>query len=248
MSEGKGQRILVAEDDGGVRVGLVANLELEGYEVVEAHDGAHALELLDGQRFDLVLSDVVMPKANGVEVLRGLRQRAPETPLVLVSAFVSESLVNAAVNEGLYAMLYKPVGMQTVLRTVGRALARRPVLIVDDAEEYAASLAANLRALGMLVETAHDGESALAVAAQCGVDGCVLDLLLPPPGGIELCRQLKQLYPDIDVIGVTGASDANLLRSIAREGVPVCLRKPFDVSALLLALVKARSKNGQIAS
>ncbi len=243
----KPPRILVAEDDGGVRVGLVANLELEGYEVIEAQDGSRALELLDEHRFDLVISDVVMPKANGVEVLRGLRVRWPETPLVLISAFVSESLIAAAVSEGLYAMLYKPVGMQTVLRTVGRALARRPLLVVDDAEEYATSLAANLRALGMFVETAFDGDSALAAAERHGVDACILDLMLPPAGGIELCRQLRRQDPQMDIIGITGASDPNLLRSIAREGVTTCLRKPFDVTSLLTALVKARS-NGCVAS
>jgi DNA-binding NtrC family response regulator len=239
-------RILVAEDDGGVRVGLVANLELEGYEVVEAQDGGRALELLDEQRFDLVISDVVMPKANGVEVLRGLRVRWPETPLVLVSAFVSETLIAAAVSDGLYAMLYKPVGMQTVLRTVGRALARRPLLVVDDAEEYAVSLAASLRLLGMQVETAFDGPSALAAAERAGVDACILDLMLPPAGGVELCRQLRKRDPQMDIIGITGGSDPNLLRGIAREGVTTCLRKPFDVNSLLAALVKARSSGDPV--
>jgi two-component system response regulator HydG len=241
-------RILVAEDDGGVRVSLVANLELEGYEVTEAQDGSRALELLDAQRFDLVISDVAMPKVNGVDLLRGLRLRWPETPLVLISAFVSEPLIAAAENLGLYAMLYKPVGMQTVLRTVGRALARRPLLVVDDAEEYATSLAENLRALGMSVETAFDGVSALAAAERHGVDACILDLMLPPAGGIELCRQLLRHDPEIDIIGITGASDPSLYRGIAEEGVSACLRKPFDVNSLLKALVKARSNGGAASS
>ncbi|MEP7052572.1 MAG: response regulator, partial [Pseudomonadota bacterium] len=56
-------KILVADDDDGVRAGLVANLELEGYSVSEARDGAEAMWLLGGQTFDLVVSDVVMPVA-----------------------------------------------------------------------------------------------------------------------------------------------------------------------------------------
>jgi AmiR/NasT family two-component response regulator len=48
----------------------------------------------------------------------------------------------------------------------------------------------------------------------------------------------------MDIIGITGASDPNLLRNIAREGVNTCLRKPFDVNSLLTALVKARSSGG----
>jgi len=56
-----------------------------------------------------------------------------------------------------------------------------------------------------------------------------------------VCRALQKLDREIDIIGITGSSDPNLLRSITREGVPVCLRKPFDVRDLLFALVKARS-------
>lgn len=238
---GGAPRILVADDDGGVRTSLAANLQVEGYDVVEASDGRHALELIREQAFDLVLSDVVMPDVNGVEVLKGVKALSPRTPVVLISAFVSESLVTTAVGEGLYAMLYKPVGIPQVLRIVVRALTRRALLVVDDAEPYLQSLAASLRALGLVVETALDGDQALEYARQNGVDACVLDLMLPPPGGIEVCRGLRQLDREMDIIGITGSSDPALLRGITREGVPICLRKPFDVRDLLFALVKARS-------
>ncbi|HEY3494104.1 MAG TPA: response regulator [Polyangiaceae bacterium] len=238
---GAAPRILVADDDGGVRTSLAANLQLEGYDVVEASDGKHALALLREQTFDLVLSDVVMPEVNGVEVLKGAKALSPQTPVVLISAFVSESLVNTAVAEGLYAMLYKPVGIPQVLRIVVRALTRRALLVVDDAAPYLESLAASLRSLGIVVETALDGQQALEYARQNGVDACVLDLMLPAPGGIEICRDLRKLDREMDIIGITGSSDPALLRSITREGVPVCLRKPFEVRDLLFALVKARS-------
>src|SRR5450432_2250422 len=81
-------KILVADDDDGVRAGLVANLELDGYQVVEARDGAEAIVLLDQQQFDLIISDVVMPLATGVDVLAAVRQRQLDTPFILISAFV----------------------------------------------------------------------------------------------------------------------------------------------------------------
>jgi two-component system, NtrC family, response regulator HydG len=68
-------KLLVADDDEGVRAGLVANLELDGYQVVEARDGAEAIQLLDQQAFDLIISDVVMPLATGVDVLSAVRKR-----------------------------------------------------------------------------------------------------------------------------------------------------------------------------
>src|SRR6202012_2793365 len=101
-------KILVADDDDGVRAGLVANLELEGYDVTEARDGAEAMRVIAEQPFDLIVSDVVMPAATGVEVLSALRKQRLDTPLILISAFVSEALVTRALGDGLFAMMYKP--------------------------------------------------------------------------------------------------------------------------------------------
>ncbi|HEV8245492.1 MAG TPA: response regulator, partial [Polyangiaceae bacterium] len=235
-----GAKILVADDDDGVRAGLAANLEVEGYQVVEAVDGGQALALIREQRFDLVISDVVMPVANGVEVLEYLKLESPETPLVLISAFVSETMVSRAVSRGLYTMLYKPVGMGDVLRIVDRALARRALLIVDDAEPYLASLSAALRSVGMLVEAAADGPSALAYAGQNRVDVCILDLVMSAPDGVETCQALRSIDRDMDIIAITGSSDPELVRRITRHGVAACLRKPFEINDLLSAIVKAR--------
>ena len=66
-------RILIAEDDPHIRLGLVATLESEGYEVVAASDGAQALKLYPQSRYDLVVLDVMMPRASGYDVCRELR-------------------------------------------------------------------------------------------------------------------------------------------------------------------------------
>ncbi|HWZ93530.1 MAG TPA: response regulator, partial [Polyangiaceae bacterium] len=157
-------RILVADDDNGVRAGLVANLELEGYHVVEAEDGARAIAQLEAHSFDLVISDVVMPNATGVDVLSALRRRGLDTPLILISAFVSEELVAQALGEGLFAMLYKPFAMERILEVVARAVKHNAVLLVDDTQSYLLSLASALRSVGMRVETCSDGNSAVAFA------------------------------------------------------------------------------------
>ena len=141
-------KILVADDDEGVRVGLVANLELEGYEVAEARDGAEAIKLIRANSYDLIVSDVVMPSATGVEVLSAVRQQHLDTPFILISAFVSEDLVTRALGDGLFAMLYKPFAMDRILEVVARALKRNVVLIVDDTHAYVSSLAEALRSVG----------------------------------------------------------------------------------------------------
>lgn len=234
-------KILVADDDEGVRVGLVANLELEGYEVAEARDGAEALELIQANSFDLIVSDVVMPSATGVEVLAAVRQQHLDTPFILISAFVSEDLVTRALGDGLFAMLYKPFAMDRILEVVARALRRNVVLIVDDMRAYVSSLADALRSVGMRVETCEDGPSAVEFARNNVVDVCVLDLVMQPLDGIATCEQLQMVNDRMDIIAITGLASNEQVRGIARRGVATCLRKPFDVRELLSAIARVRA-------
>ncbi|MEO7034149.1 MAG: response regulator [Polyangiaceae bacterium] len=234
-------RILVADDDDGVRAGLVANLELEGYEVFEARDGAEAIRLIAAQSYDLIVSDVVMPAATGVEVLSAVRKQHLDTPFVLISAFVSEELVSRALGDGLFAMLYKPFAMDRILEVVARALKRNVVLLVDDTRSYVASLASALRSVGMRVEAREDGPSALEFARSNTVDVCVLDLVMQPLDGLQTCEALQEINARMDIIAITGLASNEQVRGMARRGVATCLRKPFDLRELLTAIARVRA-------
>jgi len=234
-------KILVADDDEGVRVGLAANLELEGYEVAEARDGAEAIALIGASSYDLIVSDAVMPSATGVEVLSALRHRGLDTPFILISAFVSEELVTRALSDGLFAMLYKPFAMDRILEVVARALRRNVVLIVDDTHAYVASLVDALRSVGMRVETREDGPSAVEFARKHVVDVCVLDLVMQPRSWVETCEQLQTVNDRMDIIAITSLATNEQIRGIARRGVVTCLRKPFDVRELLAAIARVRA-------
>ncbi|MES1176415.1 MAG: response regulator [Myxococcales bacterium] len=234
-------KILVADDDDGVRAGLVANLELEGYDVSEAHDGAEAIQMIAGKAYDLIVSDLVMPSATGVEVLSAVRRQHLDTPFILVSAFVSEELVVKALGDGLFAMLYKPFAMDRILEVVARALRRNVVLIVDDTRSYVASLASALRSVGIRVETCCDGPSAVEFAQAHTVDVCVLDLVMQPLDGVQTCDALQQVNDRMDIIAITGLATNEQVRGMARRGVATCLRKPFDVRELLTAIARVRA-------
>ena len=79
-------RILVVEDDLSILTGVSMNLQYEGYEVLQAQDGARGLEMALTDRPDLVVLDVMMPRLNGYEVLRELRSRGVRTPVLVLSA------------------------------------------------------------------------------------------------------------------------------------------------------------------
>src|SRR5215471_5622216 len=106
--EGKA-RILVAEDDDLTRELLVKVLRRDGYAVDEAGDGGEALEQLAQQPFDLVLSDIQMARAGGMELLERVRHVAPETPVILITAFVEPGAAMDAIAKGAADYLAKPV-------------------------------------------------------------------------------------------------------------------------------------------
>ncbi len=117
-------RILIAEDDRDIRLGLTATLESEGYDVTAAADGAQALKLFPQQKFDLVVLDVMMPKASGYDVCRDLRAGGARVPVLFLTAKGEEIDKVVGLKLGGDDYVTKPFGVQELLARV-EALLRR---------------------------------------------------------------------------------------------------------------------------
>mgnify|MGYP000288820658 CR=1 FL=1 len=118
--------ILVADDEPIVRRYVARVLREAGYLVREAADGAEAFELvrLDARLFDAVLSDVVMPRVNGIELLQRLAHIEPGLPVVLMSGFGIEQLAARGISVPC-GVLPKPFGPDLLLDEIGRCLRKR---------------------------------------------------------------------------------------------------------------------------
>jgi CheY-like chemotaxis protein len=79
------KRILVVDDESVTRKNVSDSLREQGYEVSEAEDGLHALELLDTDRFELVISDILMPRLNGFSILESIRTVSPPPRVLLMT-------------------------------------------------------------------------------------------------------------------------------------------------------------------
>jgi DNA-binding response OmpR family regulator len=117
-------RILIAEDDSNIRLGLVATLESEGYDVVPAADGAQALKLAAQSAFALAILDVMMPKVSGYDVCRELRARGDRIPVMMLTAKGEEIDKVVGLKLGADDYVTKPFGVQELLARV-EALLRR---------------------------------------------------------------------------------------------------------------------------
>lgn len=117
-------KILIAEDDPNIRLGLVATLESDGYAVTAAADGAQALRMFPQEKFDLVLLDIMMPKASGYDVCRELRARGARTPVLFLTAKGEEIDKVVGLKLGADDYVTKPFGVHELLARV-EALLRR---------------------------------------------------------------------------------------------------------------------------
>lgn len=118
-------RLLVADDDAGVRSFLALTLRRDGHEVSEAADGSIALRKLRDERFDLVLSDLRMPGADGMEVVRFLHEHSPEVAVIVLTAHAEVKTAVEAMRLGAFDFLQKPLESPQALRDLVRqALAR----------------------------------------------------------------------------------------------------------------------------
>ena len=114
-------KILVMDDDEGVRRGIGKVLVRAGHEVIEAPDGRVALALLKDEPPDLVICDLFMPEMDGVEVLRELRRDYPDLPVVAISGGAYQGkvqLLDVAKGLGAVAVLKKPFQLQQLLGVV----------------------------------------------------------------------------------------------------------------------------------
>src|SRR5690348_7915146 len=101
-------RILVAEDDDLTRELLVKVLRREGYSVVDVVDGAEAIERLARDSFELVLSDIQMARASGLEILEQVTRSGVDTPVVLITAYAEPGAAMDAIARGAADYLAKP--------------------------------------------------------------------------------------------------------------------------------------------
>jgi CheY-like chemotaxis protein len=115
--------ILVVEDDRSNRELISKFLCQEGYVVVEASDGAIALEILQTLTFDLVITDFVLPKLNGVKFVERLHALQPRTPIILITGYLS-AISGYRLLEDVAEILTKPFALKDLRSALQRLLCK----------------------------------------------------------------------------------------------------------------------------
>jgi len=119
--------VLVVDDDRGHSRALAKTFERAGYRVSTASDGQEALMILTERAYDLVITDLKMPRMNGLDLLRNIRALTPQAAVVILTAYGEWTTYMNAMDNGAVDYLNKPVRRDEILMVARKALARRGV-------------------------------------------------------------------------------------------------------------------------
>lgn len=171
--------VLVIDDDESIRLGCTESLELEGYAVQSAKNGRAGLELVREVAFDVILVDLKMPEIGGMEVLRRLRQEAPDTQVIMITGYATIESAVEAIREGAYEYLTKPFSADMLNAVVKRAIERRRLAFDNAAlrlalkERVGAGLMVGdskaMQEVGRLIRKASPTDATVLVIGKTGV-------------------------------------------------------------------------------
>lgn len=206
-------RVLIVDDEKSIRATLTAFLKEAGDEVHAAEDADEAQALLRQHAFDVVVSDIILPRVSGVELLHLIRQQAPEAQVIMMTGEPTVETAVEAIRAGANDYLTKPIGKQAILHAVQRAAQIKRLLderrrLVEANQRYqqqleelvaqrTEALRASERRYRLLVETSEDAI-----------------LLTAPDGGIlsanpAACRMFQRTEAEICRLGRAGVMDAS---------------------------------------
>src|SRR5438552_4998523 len=122
MTEEKKPSILLVEDEENLHETLKLNLELEGYEITSAYNGAAALKAVESEYFDLIILDVMLPEVDGITVTETIRQQNLEVPILILSAKNSSAYRVLGLKKGADDYLTKPFNLEELILRVQKLI------------------------------------------------------------------------------------------------------------------------------
>jgi DNA-binding NtrC family response regulator len=235
-------KILVVDDDRRIVKTTCDILRIKGHLPVAAFSGEEAVAMLKAEQPECVLMDIKMPGINGVEAMQQMRAIAPTLPVILVSAYASDELIDQARRSGAYAVLPKPLNFEMILSFLSLLRKEESVLIVDDDPNFCRTLKDVLMLRGYRVETEVEAARVLGDLKTEHKLVIVLDINLGDTNGVDVLREIRSMYPAMPVVLVTGYRDemGEVIEKGLRIGAYTCLYKPFEVEELLRPLEEIR--------
>ena len=258
--------ILIVDDEEPNRDILSRRLSKDGYTVSVAEGGKQALDMLQIERYDLVLLDIMMPGIDGYQVLQRIKseQMLHDIPVIMVTAVNDEPTVRRCLELGAIDHIGKPFELTFLKSRIWQAIkilgqTRRPgneqpesstvttVLVIDDDELNRDLLVRRLKKAGHDVHVAATGAEALTLLNKRRYDLILLDIMMAKMDGVEVLEKirLRRALTDIPVIMISAISDTATMERCMQLGADDYIMKPYNAIVLkerVLALLNEKRR------
>lgn len=230
--------ILIVDDNINLIKTMSFILKRKGFTVTTAKDGLEAIDKVKKQAFTLIFMDIKMPLMDGVETFKKIKKINPETVVMMMTAYAVEDLVQEALEEGAYGIIYKPLDIEKVVDLIQEVKKNRQgalILVVDDEPGTYTTFKKILSKNGYKVAICNTGEEAINIVQEKTFDLIFIDMKLPTINGLETYLSIKEINPDVVTIMVTGYHQemADLVHEAPDRQAFSVLYKPLDMPYVL---------------
>jgi response regulator RpfG family c-di-GMP phosphodiesterase len=244
-------RILIVDDSATIRKALNRQMEAYGARVTQAEDGEQAWEAALIADFDLIITDVEMPRLDGFGLCRRLKSnvRTRGIPVIILSSLDADKDIEQGFKVGAAAYISKSEApghlnstIEDVLKQFSFSHSRR-ILVVDDSPTIRKLVSKALEEAGFQVMTAENGKHAFIRIAEHRPDLIISDINMPEMDGIEFCKAIHA-DPHLAVIPfviMSANSDRAIMRRLLSWGASAYLVKPFNLEQIVITVERLLS-------
>ena len=222
-------------------------LKRKGYQVSIANNGFEAIDTIKEEFFDIVFMDIKMPVLNGVETYKKIKEINEKIIIIMMTAYAVEDLIQDALKEGAYGVIYKPLDFEKILSLIEESKDTKLgglILIVDDDPGTCTTLKNILTKKGYEVGISYTGEDAIAKVQGKLFDIIFIDMKLPTLNGLETYLALKKINPELIAIMITGYHQEmdELVKEAMNNSAYTCLTKPINIEDMFVLINEILTK------
>ena len=252
-----GERILVIDDEEIICNLLKDTLTDEGYQVETVTDSKEGIEkILRGEPFDILITDIRMPKKDGMQILKEAKSRMPDMIVIIITGYPSIETIREASEYNAFDYITKPLDPDEVNDCIKRSLEARKlsrelkipekppkILVVDDMQSALFLAEGVLEDEGYHAEIAQNGQEAIERFKQKHFDIVIADLHMPGMDGIELLNNIKKLDIKTLVIIMTARPSIESAIQAFRHGAYDYITKPIDPDTIINTIQRGFEKH-----
>ncbi len=248
--------VLIVDDSPTIRSGLSRELAAMGCTATQAVDGQHGFEIAQTQQFDLIITDIDMPRMDGFAFCEILKQ-CPATrsvPVVILSSQDSEADIEKGFLVGAAAFISKANARSELRSRIQEVLHRafflrdRLVLVVEDSRPIRTTVEQGLARAGFGVMAAENGKKAMEALKKRRPDLILCDLNMPEMDGVSFLAAVRsrEELSGVPFVVMSTSSDRFIIRSMIEQGATGFLEKPFNIEQLVITAEKMLSDHFQL--